>query len=165
MERTRIPIVALLAASALGLTACTAAAPAPTESPRPSESSSRPSPTPDPIVTPDAAAPDQLAISMVEPATDIPTTPLITGPALLEADMQIRISAQCSGGTLGWRLVTASTELDEQRTFAEGTTRCDGKVDESAVGPVVYTGPVQLILTDTASVDEGWVQARQVPLR
>lgn len=164
MDRTRLPIVALLAASALGLAACTAVAPDPDGSPSPSGSAPAPDPTPSPIVTPDASAPDQIAIALVEPDTDIPTTPVISGPALLEAGMQVRISAQCRGETLGWRLQTASTELDEQRILAEGTTDCDGSVDDRAVGPVEYAGPVQFLFTRTDGVEEGWVQARQVAL-
>lgn len=164
MTRTRFPAIALLVTASVGLAACTAAPSGPDASPSPSSSAPAPAPTPSPIVTPDAEAPDQIAIALVEPDTDIPTTPLITGPALLEAGMQVRISAQCSGSTLGWRLQTASTELEEQRVLTEGATTCDGSVDETAIGPVEYSGPVQFLLTRTDGVDEGWVQARQVAL-
>lgn len=151
--------LALLSGCAVGIDpqpspSATTAAPTQTPSPEP---------TTPPLTMPDTEDPDQIAAVVFTTGGGVPSSESITGPATMAQGARITVTGECRGSTLEYELRTAAAG-EEQRLLLGATIGCAAGPLTNTLAGVDFAGPVQLAITNSDGVDEGWVQALREPV-
>ncbi|NYD68732.1 hypothetical protein [Agromyces atrinae] len=142
-------VIALIAVGTLA--ACTDASdptPEPTATPSPSATAA-------PYAVPEIGAGEIARVTFDEAAAPESGEIIISGA--IADDGAVRVDGDCDGSEVGFRVITAAVD-GAGETLLEGSIPCGVAEPDPFSYTVDYSGPAQIMLTDTDGSTKGWVR-------